>query len=647
MFNLFRSGAKFTKYMLGGLLLIVAASMVTYLIPSSGLTTASSTGGDNVLAEVGNSTITVDDARAAAERLVTGGQLPKDAVEVYLPQLVDQLVQDRAATYAFEKLGLTVTDEEVLTGMMSVFPQFFKDGKLAAPDQLEAALQSQQGLTLAGGVEMMRQQLLLRKVQNMAMASVVVTQAEVDQAVIKKHQTAKIEYIAFPPAKFRDQVKTTPELLQQNFQREQGIYTVPEKRSFQVLVADQAKMAESMTVTDAQLRAAYASSMDSFRTPERVKVRHILLMTQGKSDAEKKAALTKAQDLLKQVKSGADFAELAKKNSQDPGSAQNGGDLGFIVKGQTVPPFEKFAFSAKPNEISDLVTTEYGYHIIQVEEKQAARVKPFEEVKDSITEQLKKQGVNEKMQSTVDQARAALLKAPASAADVAKQFGLDVITVKDAKAGEPIPSLGPAPEITAALASMKPNDVSDSLLISGNKIAIVVLNQKIPPAAAQFSDVEAQVRDRYVTNASISLSNQAALKANDQIRAGADLETVAKSMKLDLVKSADFTASDSIEGLGNASVLPEAFTKPVGSTNGPQNVEGRNIIFKILDRSTPDPKNYSNERDSAVQELKQGKARVMYGLFQDSLLEQVRQDGKLKIHQAAIQQLAATYHQSR
>ncbi len=647
MFNLFRSGAKVTKYMLGGLLLIVAASMVTYLIPNTGLTTASSTGGDNVLAEVGNSTITVDDAKAAADRLVQGGQLPKDAVEVYLPQLVDQLVQDRAATYAFDKLGLTVTDEEVLTGLMSVYPQFFKDGKLAAPDQLEAALQSQQGLTLAGGVEMMRQQLLLRKVQNMAMASVVVTQAEVDQAVIKKHQTAKIEYIAFPPAKFRDQVKTTPELLQQNFERERGMYTVPEKRSFQVLVADQAKMAESMTVTDAQLRAAYASSMDSFRTPERVKVRHILLMTQGKSDAEKKAALTKAQDLLKQVKAGADFADLAKKNSQDPGSAQNGGDLGFIVKGQTVPPFEKFAFSAKPNEISDLVTTEYGYHIIQVEEKEPARVKPFEEVKDSIADQLKKQGVNEKMQATVDQARAALLKAPGSAADVAKQYGLEVITVKDAKAGELIPSLGASPEINAALAGMKPNDVSDSLLIAGNKIAIVVLNQKTPPTAAQFSDVEAQVRDRYVTNASLSLSNQAALKAAEMIHGGADLETVAKTMKLDLVKSADFTANDSIEGLGNAVVLPEAFTKPVGSTNGPQNVEGRNIIYKILDRSTPDPKNYSNERDSAVQELKQAKARTMYGLFQDSLLEQVRQDGKLKIHQAAIQQLAASYHQSR
>ena len=182
--------------------------------------------------------------------------------------------------------------------------------------------------------------------------------------------------------------------------------------------------------------------------------------------------------------------------------------------------------------------------------------------------------------------------------------------------------------------------------MSGNKIAIVVLNQKTPPEAAQFSDVEAQVRDRYVTNASIALANEAALKANDQIHAGADLETVAKSMKLDVTKSADFTINDSIEGLGPAAVLPEIFTKPVDSV-GSGSVQGRNILYKILDRQTPDPNNYSNERDAAVQELKQQKARTMYALFQDSLLEQVRADGKLKIHQNTIQQLAATYHSTR
>ena len=160
-----------------------------------------------------------------------------------------------------------------------------------------------------------------------------------------------------------------------------------------------------------------------------------------------------------------------------------------------------------------------------MEAKEPARVKPFEEVKDSIAEQLKKQGVNEKMQSTVDQARAALLENSGLGGGCRQAVRPRIDHGEGRQAGEPVPSLGPAPEIAAALAGMKPNDVSDSLLISGNKIALVVLNQKTPPMAAQFSDVEAQVRDRYVTNESISLANQAALKAAAQIHAGAvDIE---------------------------------------------------------------------------------------------------------------------------
>ena len=647
MFNLFHSSAKLTKYLLGGLLLIVAASMVTYLIPNTGLTASSDNGVDNVLAEVGGGTITADQAKTTITRLVANGQLPPDSVNVYLPQLIDQMIQDRAATYAFGKMGLTVTDDEVLAGLMRVYPQYFKDGKLVSAEQLEQALLSQQSLTLAQGIEEMRRQLLLRKVQNLAFTSVVVTKTEVDQAIIHKHQTAKIEYIAFPAGKFRDQVKTTPEILQQTYLKNRNMYNLPERRSFQVLIADQAKMAASMTVTDAQLRAAYASSMDSFRTPERVNVRHILLMTQGKSDADKKAALTKAQNLLKEVRAGADFAELAKKNSEDPGTAPKGGDLGFIVRGQTVPPFEKFAFSAKPKEISDVVTTEYGYHIIQVLEKEPARVKPFDEVKDSIADQLKKQGVNDKMQASMDQARAALLKAPGSAAEVAKQFDLELATAKDVAAGEPIPSIGASPAISGVVASMKPNEVSDIQVVPGNKLALVVLTGITAPKPAEFSEVEAKVRDIYVTGESTRLADIAAKKAGERAHAGEDLAVIAKSEKLESTKSADVTINDSITGLGPAAELPDIFTKPVNSVTGPVAMEGRNIIYKIVERQTPDPNSFSNERDAAVQELKQQKARTMYGLFQDSLMEQARQDGKLKIHQNAIHQLTADFHASR
>lgn len=647
MFNLFHSSAKLTKYLLGGLLLIVAASMVTYLIPNTGLTASTDTGADNVLADVGGATVTAEQAKASITRLVAGGQLPRDSVDVYLPQLVDQMIQDRAATYAFAKMGLTVSDDEVLAGMMQVYPQFFKDGKLVSADQLEQTMLSQQGMTLAQGIDEMRRQLLLRKLQNVAFTSVVVTKNEVDQAIIHKHQTAKIEYIAFPAAKFRDQVKATPEILKQIYEKSPAAYNLPEKRSFDVLIADQAKMAQSMTVTDAQLRTAYASSMDSFRTPERVKVRHILLMTQGKSDAEKKAALAKAQELLKQVRAGGDFADLAKKNSQDPGSAANGGDLGFIVRGQTVPPFEKFAFSAKPKDISDLVTTEYGYHIIQVEEKEPARVKPFDEVKDAIAEQLKKQGVNDKMQASMDQAHTALLKAPGSAAEVAKQFDLELAAAKDWSTGQPIVSIGPSPEISGTVAAMKPNTVSDVLVVPGNKLALVVLNSITPPKPAEFADVEAKIREQYLTGESTRLAAIAAQKAGEQARAGEDLTAIAKSLKVESTKSTDFTINDSITGLGPAAELPDIFLKPVNSVIGPVTVEGKNIVYKITDRQSPDPNSFSNERDAAIQELKQQKARAMYGLFQDSLMEQARQDGKLKIHQNAIHQLTADFHAAR
>jgi peptidyl-prolyl cis-trans isomerase D len=646
MFNLFRSNAKVTKYMLTGLLLIVAASMVTYLIPTSGLTT-DNTAPAGIVAEVGGAQITTDDAKAAVDRMLAANQIPKDAVEVYVPQIVDQMIQDRAASYAFEKMGLTVSDEEVLIGLNTIYPQLFKDGKLISTDQLAQVLDSQQHVTLAEGVEAMRRSLLLKKVQNLAYSTVVITPREVDHAIIQKHQTAQIEYIAFPPAKFRAGVMPTNDELRKMYEANKGLYALPEKDSFQVLVADQGRIEQSITIPEAQLRATYASSMDSFRFPERAKVRHILLLTQGKSDADKKAALAKAQDLLKQVRGGADFAELAKKNSQDPGSAQNGGDLGFIVRGQTVPEFEKFVFAAKLKDISDVVTTEYGYHIIQVLEKDPARVKPFEEVKADIETQLKKQAVNEKTEAAAEQARAALLKAPGTAAEVAKQFNLDLITVVKANAGTPVPSLGPSPEIGAVLARLKPNEVSDLIVVSPTKVAMVVMNERIAPRPAEFADVVEQVRDRFVSTESLRLANVAAQKAADQIRGGAEMDKVAQSFKLELTKSLFFTTTDSVEGLGPAGSLPDVFNKPAGTVVGPLQIQGRNIVYKVIDQRIPDLSAYAHERDAVAAELKQQKARSMYDLFEDGIMNSVRADGKLKIHQDTIRQLAAAYRPTR
>jgi peptidyl-prolyl cis-trans isomerase D len=556
------------------------------------------------------------------------------------------MIQERAVVDAFQQMGIKVTDEEVVIGLMSVYPQFFQNGKLTSKDQLEQQLGSQ-GLTLQDGIDGMRQTLLLRKVQNITSTGVVVGPQELDQALARAHEKSQIAYIAFPPAKFRDQVKPTPEELRQSFERDRALYMLPEKRSFQVLVADQAKVEASLVVSDAQLRQAYSGSMDNFRMPERVKVRHILLMTQGKSDAEKKQALAKAQDLLKQLRGGADFADLAKKNSQDPGSAQNGGDLGFIVKGQTVPEFEKIAFTAKSKEISDVVTTQYGYHILQILEKEPARVKPFEEAKAALAEELKKQGVNEKTQALADQARAELEKSPGSAAEIAKKLNLELVAVDKARSGEAIPGLGASPEIDNTLAAMKPKDVSQVLSLPANRLVVVVLNEIIPQRKADFADVESQVRDRLVLQKAQQSAADAAKSAADKIRAGEDIDKVAKSFKLDAAKPAEFGHVDSVEGLGPATYVSDAFKQPVGSVIGPVMVQDRNVVYKIVDRQAADAKDFAKERESVLVELKQQKARTQYDLLLDSIVAKLRADKKLKIHPDAMQRLMAQYKQAR
>jgi peptidyl-prolyl cis-trans isomerase D len=645
MFNLFRSRDKLIRYLLGAMLLVVAASMVTYLIPNTGYTNYSD-GSDPILAEVGSTKITLAETQAAVDRLVKSGRMTPDTLEVYLPQFVEQMIQERAVADAFQQLGIRITDEEVVIGLVSVYPQFFQNGKLVAKDQLEQQLNSQ-GMTLQQGIDAMRETLLLRKVQNITSTGVVVGPQELDQALADAHERSQIAYIAFPPAKFRDQAKPTPEEVRQTFEKERAQFMLPEKRSFQVLVADQAKVEASLVVSDAELRQAYAGSMDNFRVPERVKVRHILLMTQGKPDAEKKQALAKAQDLLKQLRAGADFADLAKKNSQDPGSAQNGGDLGFIVKGQTVPEFEKIAFTAKPKEISDVVTTQYGYHILQVMEREPARVKPFEEVKAALAEELKKQGVNEKTQSLADQARAELEKSPGSAAEIAKKLNLELVAVNKAGRGQAIPGLGVSPEIDNALAAMKPNDVSQVLPLPANRLVTVVLNEVVPQRQADFAEAEAQVRDRLVLQKAQQLAQDAAKNAAEKIRAGEDIEKVAKSLKLEATKSAAFGRVDSVEGLGPANYVSEAFKQPVGSVIGPVMIQDRNVVYKIVDRKAADVKNSAQERESVLVGLKQQKAGTQYDLLLDSVMSKLRADKKVKVHEDSFQRLLAQYKQTR
>jgi peptidyl-prolyl cis-trans isomerase D len=640
MFDLFRSRQKAVRYFLGAILMVIAVSMVITLIPGYG-TSANNTSADPVIAEIGNQKLTTMEVARQAQRILRGNQIPPEMMQTYVPQFVDSMIQQLAVNYEFERLGLTATDDEVLSALQNEYSQFFQNGVLAK-DQLQAVL-GQQGMTLQDAIDLAHQQVILDKVQNIEYSVTVVSPKEVDDELARKYERAKIRYIAFPPAKFRDQVKLTPEEIKAYFDMHRMQYTVPEKRSFQVLVVDQEKVAQSVQVSDAQLRAAYSGSMDNFRVPERVHARHILIKTVDKNDAEKKQLLAKAQDILKQIKGGADFAELAKKDSEDTGTAPKGGDLDWFVKGQMVPEFEKVAFSLKPKETSDIVTTTYGYHIIQVLEHEQAHIKPFDEVKATLADELKKQGLSEKMQALGEQVHTALEKAPASAPEVAKQFNVDVITVPQAAAGEAIPTLGVSPEIDGALNGMKANDVSPVLVLPANRLAIAVLKEKIPPHASELPEVETKVRDRLLDERSQQLATDKAKESAEKLKKGDDFDKLAKSMKLDVTDSILFSHSDSVEGLGSAVYFEDAFKQPIGTVIGPANVMGRSVVYKVTDQQKVDPTKLSAERQTILDQLKRRKAQANNALFMDSVVSKLVADGKVKVNRDAIKRLEASF----
>jgi peptidyl-prolyl cis-trans isomerase D len=643
MFDLFRSREKATRYLLGGLLFAVAASMVITLIPGFGSNTGNTTSADpTILAEIGNEKLSGQEAQTMFQQVTNQPNINPDMLAAYFPQFVEQMIMQRAAIYEAQRMGMTVTDDELLVGLQSQVPQAFQNGGVdkAAVEQYYLG----QGQTLNDGLDGLRKQLLIRKLENSTLQGVVVAPKEVEDEYRKKYERAKVQYIAFPGGKFMDQIKPTDAAIKDYFELNHAKYSVPEKFAYQVLVLDQDKVEAALQISDAQLRQAYASSMDNFRMPERVKVRHILIKAETKaSDAEKKAALAKAEDLLKQLKGGADFATLAKKNSADTSSAEKGGEMDFLVAGQTVPEFDKMAFNLPLHQLSPIVTTQFGYHIIEVLEKQPAHVRPFDEVKAGLLADLKKQMVTDKMQTSGDQMRAALAKDPGSAAAIAKEFGADLVDVPSGGPGEPIPGLGVSPEVDQTLAGLQDKGVSQLMTLPGNRLVALVVNHRTAARPALLDEVTDKVKSAYIMERSQKIGHEKAVEAAERIQKGEDVQAVAKSMKLEATTSTEFSRNDSVEGLGPAVYVEEAFSKPAGTVLGPVSIQNKDVVYKVLARTEANMAAFAAEREQMLFGIKQKKAKDRYDLLMDSILAKLTDEGKVKVHRDAIQKLVGSY----
>jgi peptidyl-prolyl cis-trans isomerase D len=646
MFDLFRSRDKAVRILLGALLLLVAFSMLTYLVPNYNNGTTSS---DTVIAEVGKTTITLAETQRLIQSTLRSRQLPTEILPTYIPQMLDQMVTDRAMELEAARLGIQVSDADVAEAIRQLVPSLFPDGKFVGKEAY-ASMLAQQNMTIDQFESDLKRQVAISRLRDIALEGTVVTQPEIEAAFRKKGEKIKVEFVRLTADKYKAESEPTLQEMQNYFKVNPAQYTSPEKKNLTVLVIDQSKVEATVNPTEADLQRMYAQNQEAFRTPERVKARHILLKTEGKQDAAVKA---KAESLLKQIKAGADFAKLAKENSEDNGggtggSAANGGDLGdWITHGQMVPEFDKAIFSLKVGETSDLVKTQYGYHIVQTLARQDAGIRSFAEVKGELAAQWKKQRVNDLMQQVSDKAQPALQKDPTHPEKVAADFNMDVVRADGFLAGAAVPELGPSADFDQAVATLKKGEVSQPIS-SGNKVALAIVNDVIPPHPSSFEEVQSQIREMTVRNRSTAAVQKHANELIEKAKAmGGDLAKAAKSMGLDIKTSTEVDRAGKIEGLGIASYVSEGFSKPDGTIFGPVGVpDGGTIVAKVISHSDADMSQLAAQRSEIRDEIKSQKARERNTLFESGLKDMLIKQGKIKIHQDVITRLIANYRTS-
>ena len=643
MFDLFRSRDKAVRLLLGALLLLVALSMLTYLVPS--YNTGASAGSDPVVAQVGSDLITQLDVQRQIQNTMRGRQIPSEILPNYIPQIVQQMVTERALAFEAERLGFRVTDKELGDYIAQSVPSFFPNGKFVGKATY-AAMLSSMNISMEEFESNARRELLANRLHDVALEGTIVSPVDIEKAYREKNEKLKIQFVKLASDKYKKEAEPSLEEMQSYFKTNAARYVVPESKNLTILIADQGKIEQSLNPTDAELQQSYTQNLDSFRTPEQVKIRHILLMTQGKPAAEDAKIKAQAEDLLKQVRAGANFAELAKKYSEDPGSKDKGGEYTIQHNGQMVKEFEDAAFRLKPGE-SDLIKTAYGYHVVQVMQHDQPHVKTFDEAKPELVAQWRKQKAADVMQRISDQVQQALQKDPSHPEKVAADFNMDVVKADSVQPGKPVAGVGSNPDFDQAIAGLKVGDVSQPVALQGNKIAVAELTAVVPARPNTFDEVKDQVKQTMTEKRVEAKVAQHAQELADKAKSmGGDLEKAAKALGLEVKTSTEFARNGMIDGLGSASYVQDGFTKPDGALLGPIVTPDGTIVAKVVAHIAPDMSLLPADRAQLRDEIKRQRATDRAQLFDAGVRDSLIKEGKIKVHQDVVTRLINNYRPS-
>jgi len=584
MLDRMRRHRAWLKWSLG----LVVVTFVLLYVPSF-LDPAAGTGTNptDSLATVEGRDITVGSyQRIYQQQLVSlrqnsGSQLTDDIIrQLQIPQrVIQQMIDQEAVAITAERLGLRVTDAELRERIMRM-PGFQQDGQFIGDTRYRQVLAMQRPPMRAQDFEeQLRKDLLSQKLQTAVTAWVQISPDDADAEYRLRNEKINADLAVFTAAQFSAGINPSDADIATYFAANQETYRTPEKRRVRYLSIDAQALQASRVVTNEEIETYYNDNRAQFTTPEQVRASHILFKTgEGKDEAAQRKL---AEEVLAKVNAGGDFAALAKEYSEDTSAAQ-GGDLNFFNRETMVKEFSDAAFALQPGQVSDIVQSQFGFHIIKVTERRPGGLQPLAEVRAQIENQLKMQKAQAEAQTLADDAA----KEIDDASDLDRVAQAHGLTVSDSglfARDEPLAGLGFAPTVASQAFSMPEGAVSGKLQTSTG-FAFISLTEVRAPGIPALAEVKDRVKDDLIRVRSVEVAQSRAASMARAARRGS-FAAAAKAAGVDVKSTGLVSRGSPYPDMGVSTPIDDVlFGLAEGATSDPIETDTAVVVARVTDR---------------------------------------------------------------
>lgn len=641
------------KIVLGGLLTVICVLMAITLIPGFGNSSFMGTSANaGVVATVNGDDIQSAEVQKQARQILEQ-QYPQAGAQaqMLMPFVAGRatqiLINQKVLLVEAHRMGLRATDDDLRQYLRQgpLGQELFPGGNFVGQNAYEDFV-SRLNYTIPQFEQALKDEIMLNKLRGLVSAGASVSDAEVRQQFEKQNTKAKFDYAVIKKDDVLKTIHPVDAELKAYYDRNKQTYlnSIPEKRQLKYVVFDNTKMLAQTQVSQQELEAYYDQHRDEYRVPEQVEVRQILIkkpLPGNDGNIDQKAVVVahaKADDVLKQLKAGGNFGDLAKKYSEDTGTAKNGGSLGWIKPDAfPVQQVSKAVASLAKGATSDVIDAGYAFVILHLDDKQEARVKSLDEVKTQIEPLIKQQKAAQAAQRQSDQLLADARSTSLEKAAAAK--GLQVITTDFVTSKDVLPGIGSDPQFMNAVFAQTVNAPPDLAQLHQG-YAIYEVTAVKPPSTPTFEEIRGRVEQEFKNERAAQLLTQKTQELSDRAKTAHDLKKAAKESGAEF-KTSDFVLPDGqVPDVGSMTgPAAVAFTLKPGDISGPINSGNTGVVLSVTERQAPTEQDFSAKKDQIRDALMQTKQNELFELFVENLRNQMEKSGKVKINQKEYEAL--------